>query len=385
MFVTVSKYLNRIAKSPNEAHRFVEATSAEKLRITREMLTLIFSYHQTLPNFLEFLFPFARDIYGSDFHFGGFRSQVRFSGADRGLHIADRGWSGQDLKVCYNLKSAERNEGVSSNEWPWHMDQSAVHHTFDIETGQASWVVFKGDQRIKHRIKSATSDKSPSRFSFHTLEQAFTSTLEIHLIFCEWSAQTWRWYVNFLDREIQSSTSAALFSSLEPPVSRPQHDSATNIQQRHGRQVNRNSPAAATNRVQGLSAGEEVELGPNISEGATPIVPSPMFPTLEKQSTTDAMFSFSKLQETHTIGEMVNNANLLLKVNQNVLTELKGAYKSFESLPGWPAGLSSNCRGDLTRFDQRIANMQNDMAIQQSRVEKLLRSIADRKSLVRGW
>lgn len=369
---------------PRCSFMFVEATSVQKLRITREMLTLILSYHQVLPNFLEFIFPFARDLHSSDFHFGGFRSHVRFSAADKGLFIPDRGWSGQDLKVCYNLKSAEHDDRVSSNEWPWYMDQSAVHHSFDVKTGQASWIVIKGDARIKHRIKSATSDKSLSRFSFHTQEQAFTSTLEVHLIFCEWSGQTWRWYVNFLDKEIQSSTSAAVFSSLEAPVSWPQNARATNIRQRHGKQVNKTTPAAVTNRVQGLSNREGVESGPSVGERATPIIPSPMLPTSDDQPTKDAGLSFSKLQGAHAIEELVNDANLLLKVNQNVLTELKETYKSFQGSPDWPTNLSSNCRGDLTRFDQRITNIQNDMAIQQSRVEKLLRFIADRKSLLYG-
>ena len=385
MFVASFKCLNSIVKGSNAAHSFVEATSVEKLRITREMLTLILSYHQALPNFLEFIFPFARDVYPSDFHFGGFRSQFRFSEGDKGLQIPDRGWSGQDLKVCYNLKSVEHDEGVSSNDWPWYMGQSAVHHSFDVQTGQASWVVVKGDQRIKRRIKSATSDKSLSRFLFQTPEQAFTSTLEVHLIFCEWSGQTWRWYINFLDKEIQSSTRAAVSSSLETPVSWPQNASATNIRQRHGKQVNKTTPAVASDRVRGPSNGEGVKSGPNFGERAAPIIPSPMLPTPENQFTEDVGFSFGNLQGTHAIEEMVNNANLLLKVNQNVLTELKETYRSLEGSPGWPASLRLNCGGDLIRFDQRITNIQNDMAIQQSRVEKLLRLIADRKSLVRGW
>ena len=349
----------------------MQASDAEKLEISREMLTLILSYHQVLPSFLEFLFPFARDHHASDFHFGGFRYQVRFSEGGTALRILERGWSGRDLKVCYNLKSPEYVEGVSSNDWPWYMGQSAVHHVFDIETGYSSWIVVKGGEHLKSRIKSATRDQSYPRFLFHTREQAFTSTLEAHLIFCEWSGQNWRWYINFLDKEIQTSTESAVSSLLENPVSLSQEAGETNIRQRYGKQVNYNTRNAAV--ANGVTCQE-----------ASPAIPTRTHPAPENRYTKFAGFSFSDLQKTHTIEEMVNNASLLLKVNLNVLMELKEAYKSFVNYQGWPANLSSCCRGDLARFDQRITNIQNDMIIQQSRVERVLRLIADRKSLVCG-
>lgn len=102
------------------------------------MLTTVFSYHQVLPSSLEFLFPFARDLYRSGFHFGGPRYQARFAKADKGLCIPERGWSGQDIRLCYNLKSVEHDRGKNAKEWPWYMAQSAVHHSYDLETGQAS-------------------------------------------------------------------------------------------------------------------------------------------------------------------------------------------------------------------------------------------------------
>ena len=336
--------------------RFVEATFGEKLGITREMLTLILSYHQALPCFLEFLFPFARDLYASDFHFGGLRYQTRFSAEDRGLQIPDRGWSGLDVKVCYNLKSVEHNEDLGSKEWPWYIGQSAVHHSFDIETNQASWMVVMGIHSLKHRIKSATKDQALSSLSFHNQEQAFASTLAVHLIICEWSGQTWRWYINFLDKKIQSSTKPAVSSVLEEPVSLSNVSRLANMRQRRGRQPSQGNQQAA---------------------GATTAIPAP-----EIGQVRETGFSFSNLQGTHAIEERVNNAVLLMKVNQNVLTELRKAYRSFESSPGWPANLKATGHGDLIRFDQRIASIQNDMAIQQSRTEKLLTLIADRKSLV---
>lgn len=81
--------------------------------------------------------------------------------------------------------------------------------------------------------------------------------------------------------------------------------------------------------------------------------------------------------------ERINAASLNLKVNENVLSDLKAAYQYFEHAEGWPSEFSTQCREDLNRFEQRITSMQKDMAIQQARVEILSRLIADRRSLVK--
>ena len=75
------------------------------------MLTLVFTYHQVLPSFLDFLFPFGNQQYAQDFHFSGFKYEDRFSDADSGLRIPELGWSGRDFQFCYNLKSKEPSKG----------------------------------------------------------------------------------------------------------------------------------------------------------------------------------------------------------------------------------------------------------------------------------
>lgn len=54
--------------------RFVTAPNAQdRLQVTREMLTLVFTYHQLMAPFLDFLFAFQD--YASDFHFSEFRAE----------------------------------------------------------------------------------------------------------------------------------------------------------------------------------------------------------------------------------------------------------------------------------------------------------------------
>ncbi|KAL9131155.1 MAG: hypothetical protein Q9217_000856 [Psora testacea] len=334
-----------------------------KLRITRDLLALILSYQQALPQFLDLLFLFARDFDASEFYSIGLRHATRLTSEGRGPEILERGWSGRDIKICYNLKSPECDDTTDSNDWPWNTEQSAVHHSFDVETGQASWIVVKGDSLLKDRIQSATEDGAKPGLSFVSREQGFGSALAIHLIFCDWSRQNWHSYINFLRKQIQTLTKRAKSPLAETTTTLSSRLGAAGLRQRQGTQVNQQSTQVSTT---GAATGPNpFSSSQSSAQGAKP-----------------ATFSLSDLQDSHSIEEIVNNASLNLKVNQDVLSELRAAYKCFEHATGWPTDLSTQCRGDLTRFAQRVTSIQNDMAIQQSRVEALSRLIADRRSLV---
>ena len=70
----------------------------------------ILTYHQVMPAFLDFLFPFGFQKYRQDFHFGGFRQHTTLSDLDRGLAIAEIGRSGRGYQLCYSLKAVEQSK-----------------------------------------------------------------------------------------------------------------------------------------------------------------------------------------------------------------------------------------------------------------------------------
>jgi hypothetical protein len=81
--------------------------SRERLKTTRQMLMFVFTYYQIMPDFLDFIFPFGKQLYTQDFHFSGFRHEERLSEDDRGLNLSHLGRSGRDVRMCYSLKSVE--------------------------------------------------------------------------------------------------------------------------------------------------------------------------------------------------------------------------------------------------------------------------------------
>lgn len=367
---------------------FVHAPhSRASLKVTRDMLTLVFTYHQVLPQFLDFLFPFGNQQYAQGFHFSGFKYENRFSDVDSGLKIPDLGWSGRNFQFCYNLKSIERSRGQP--EWPWSIRQSALYHSFDVENGRTNWIVIKGDQLLKKRIKLATGSRGlPETSCFDTVDRAFASSLAVHIIMCEWSGENWRWFINFLEEALQTTTRPTLSAMVDPfPSSMANEEplghsmlaqcakSCTDITLADP--VLRGPPAQAYH-LKGRSTS-------NCKTMSDIDLASQELDTLQPQVTTSHPdFSFSDLQRIQFIQEKVNETLLVLKVNVDVLTELRQYYHSICESDGWPRELIVKCKGDIFRFETRVVAVEKDLRMQQSRTETLLRLLADRKSLLYG-
>jgi hypothetical protein len=124
------------------------------------MFSFLFTYHQVMASFLDFVFPFGKQVYARDFHFSGFREESRLVYDSKDAGIPGLGRSGIGLKLCYNLRSVERS---SEPSLPWSIRQTAVYHDFDLETGRTLWVIVKGNKLIKNRMNESSPVQSALR------------------------------------------------------------------------------------------------------------------------------------------------------------------------------------------------------------------------------
>ncbi|KAF2204801.1 hypothetical protein GQ43DRAFT_428635 [Delitschia confertaspora ATCC 74209] len=176
--------------------------SRAPLRISHEMFCFLLTYHQVMPAFLDFIFPFGEQEYEQDFHFCGFREENHLDNGLQGLLIPELGRSGCELRLCYNLRSVERSGST------WSIRQTAVYHSFDLENGHSLWITVKGNNCIKDRITESLSPlKKPK---FQTRDVAFSASLVTHLLMCDWAGENWRWYINDLEHDLQKLTRHAL-------------------------------------------------------------------------------------------------------------------------------------------------------------------------------
>ena len=190
---------------------FVHAEhSRARLKVSYEMFCLLLTYHQVMPTFLDFIFPFGEQEHQKDFHFSGFREEDPWDCRQIPAPIDQLRRSGKEMRLCYNLRSVER--AGSHKHLPWSIRQTAIYHSFDIETGNSFWVTVKGNNCMRDRILNSLSPTN--RPKHESNEDSFAASLESHLLMCDWAGENWQWYINDLETELQKLTRAALFAPI---------------------------------------------------------------------------------------------------------------------------------------------------------------------------
>ncbi|OXV12074.1 hypothetical protein Egran_00165 [Elaphomyces granulatus] len=196
---------------PDPRCRFVFITansdSRSTLKITRKMLNRLLTYHQVMPNFLDFLSVFGVQEKPRDIRFSSFRGQDLTSKFSRALAIWSLGRSGKHYQMCYNLKSVNLIQPGT-----WSIRQAAIHHQFDSKSGNSLWIFAQGHWDIKDRISVMLgSKKRPEDCDFSSVANCLRSSLAVHLLMCEWSMENWRQYLQHLEDNVEKETDSALY------------------------------------------------------------------------------------------------------------------------------------------------------------------------------
>lgn len=363
---------------------------------------LCFSSFQVFPEFVDFLFPFGFRSDKQDFYFSGFRHRIQLAERWRNNAPNARRVS-KKFQLCYNLKSVE-----PSDTDKWSIRHCAVHHSFDLMEIRASWITVKGDSLMKRRIESATSNQGPLGMSdFNSINQAFNASLETHLIFCDWSAENWRWYINYLEDSFQHMTQRTFSAPVHvtglptAEIDRftlgPRIDTGRTNRSKFSMFSRESQLVEKRSLKQGLKhrlsvprtytnpdTGKSQPLPPDEDNDEEDDEPgSPLKPTDIKAEDKSRGFSFGKLRKVHKIAEKANEAFLVLKQNINILAQLKNFYKLTLNHKDFPKDLADSCKDANGDFATRIEGLENDMQIQILRLETLLRLFRDRKNLVK--
>lgn len=173
------------------------------------MFKFLFTYHQVMPSYLDFVFPFGKQKHKKDFHFSGLREDALLNANQTVGGLPEIGRSAREWRLCYNLRSVEQSK---INE-PWSIRQAAVYQTFDLQSGRTLWIVVKGNNEIRNRVAEAGNDQSTR--TTEARSQALSRVLDIHLMICDWSGENWRWYINDLEDQFHKLAGSVLAMPVE--------------------------------------------------------------------------------------------------------------------------------------------------------------------------
>lgn len=185
--------------------------SRAPLQITRSMLGKIFTYHQVMPSYLDFISVFGHQSHRlepRDLRFSGFRTQMSLAQSNRHAPASSIGRSGRQYQLSYNLKGVTflEEDKTIGQQSEWSIRQAAIHHQFDVVEGTTLWVVTKGLDDLQQQYKELTGPNArPEDRSFGTPEECFRSSLAAHLLFCHWSTEDWRGYIRHLEDVVEEN------------------------------------------------------------------------------------------------------------------------------------------------------------------------------------
>lgn len=382
---------------------FVHAPSSRgKLHTTREMLCLLLTYQQIIPEFIDFIFPFGKQSKAQDFHYSAFRQRTRLLKSRQGLSLRKLGWSGSDFQICFNLKSVEHSD--SQPDRPWSIRHCAVAHTFDVETGRASWIMIKGNKLMQKRMIAATSRCGSAELrDFRTINRSFAACLVVLQMLCDWMIEDWCWYINFLDDRYQDISRRTIVNEINLPSLRPMKD-VGNIRKPQRVQTARSERSIFSkfSRKRAETAETFSSIGEKGEEtiantfthrdtGLSQPLPPGVNYEGEELPEKDAVqyddygqqeFSFRDLQDLQFIDTKAGEAALVIEHVSNIFQQILQYYQTLFRLEEFPQEISTKCREEMIHFEMHVKGTVMELQLQTSRIETLQKSVSNCKTFV---
>ena len=178
---------------------------------SKKQMQYILTYLQVMPSFLDFVFPFGSP--SGLAHFTGFRQHdTVLVPHDRRGAIPRLGRSGSSIGHSFLLHSPSvTGEPIGK----WSIRQSAIYHQFDVQTGQALWIVSRGDENLFDRLRRMAIQVDASLADdFIDSTTSFRSSLSVHQLFFEWSTESCRDNIGQLERDLEQTRKHMLIDDL---------------------------------------------------------------------------------------------------------------------------------------------------------------------------
>ncbi|KAF8848377.1 hypothetical protein BDZ45DRAFT_732967 [Acephala macrosclerotiorum] len=387
-------HVHASASNPDSSCRFVFLAaphSRERLYTSRKLLTYVLSYYQVMPSFLDFLFAFGRQEHACDLNFSGFRQESRLHPMYSCLQVPELGRSGRELRVCYNLKSVEPS--TYQPHMPWSIRQAAVYHSLDLITGNSFWIVTKGDELIRERINDSMQPCGlPKELGIlEPIGNALVSSLDIHMIICEWCSEHWRWYISYLEEMTREKTGDIFALIMEPPQIPVDGKLRNPLTWRPVLSTaNEKKSWRPKKFLKVLPNSSKLRLNRSTGQPATSPLPPAAEPSrrsntgdisFRPHSISPKKFSLLNFREIQSIEDRANEILLVLESDISVLTKLQEHYITITQSKHCPQDLIRDCGFQLEKFENKLSGIISDLHMQHSRATTLLRLLADRKNL----
>lgn len=371
------------------------------------MLHYLCSYEQVSPILIDVLTSFGRQKAPLGFHSASFCQDDLTKPSQPALvEIPEFGRSGWELRHCYKLHGLEISSPNSKAKWT--MRQTAMYHSFDMETGRAMWLAVKANNEIRDRIKEGTESLEAMRASdFSTPGSLFVACLTTHLIAFDWCTEGWRLHLGDIESDVREILVKVKSTPLEPLGDELNFTprlitAATMPSLRDGE----NSTISRQNTLQAqyspIQAFNATKAGiTKLCAAMNAIVPeAKVEKSREMNPPQDAQadqrekiskhleklkgFSFAEFQKLNFFTGKLQEVKLAMCLNIGVLRSTREYYRQRYQSAQFPSAIKnfSESNGSFENFIQRVTSLEQDLEADTARTEALILLIEDGKRLV---
>lgn len=263
---------------------------------------------------------------------------------------------------------------MQPEQWPWYLEESAVYHSFDLHNGRITWIMIKANDLLLKRILASKKLIGGTQYSTNgatALDMALATSLATHLVVCQWAVEEWRWYINFLESQVQVHTEKGLYIMADDD--RVPDDWANDPESEPG--------SKAVSMFKWIPIGISKKIRSLISKFRSSTTHANQKSEVGSNDPAGLGFAFDNLQKTQGVGEKANEALLTLKSNEEVLVGLRDHYEAlFDASQGF--SITDECQTAIAQFERRLKKIESTFRHEQTRVETLLRLVDVRKNLV---
>lgn len=381
----------------------------DSFNCSADMFKLLCSFHQVPPAFLNNIFSFGATLHPLDYGLAAFSNEDTILQRESNLlPVPSLGRSGREIRHSYLLRSVEESDSVSG--WGWGIRQVAIYHSFDLVTGHTTWFTVKGNPLIKDRINEYVSKNSIfQRGSTPTLPESFAATLDIHSMIFDWCDESWRWFINDVEKAARKIIDKAKTITIndDPKLNQIPDGIKQNVFRRSST-MNSKSVSRSNTLVESIHQGvqgvrrfitwaksrKEDSVDEKTAGGATSpkqsIPPSTSNPMttgeeklLERLAILD-MFSFEEMQRLQEVAEKIQHGLLVIKLDLNVLGQIANYYRRLSRAKNIPSlnVIQKECQNDFLLFDQKAEAIKMSLNIRKEQLQSLLQLVGDGRTLV---
>ncbi|CAG7557938.1 unnamed protein product [Fusarium equiseti] len=279
--------------------------------------------------------------------------------------------SGREIRYSFVLRSVESSTSITTKDKSWGIRQLAVYHSFDVVSGQALWVTCKGNALNEELFKDALSD---SKGELNSVSQAFSYSLENLGMILDWCDSNWVFYINELFDDVKPKVDKA-----RTPGIHEETRLSSDVRRATGLTESPTEKSPGCTTITSDTSKHRVTYEDRMKRFED------RMKHLEGEDWVQKLhdFSFDELQGLQQDLEKIQEALLVLKLNKQVIRQLREHYESILDDYNIPIlkGIQDECKLSFLQSFQRSKSVEANLEARQVQLEALLLLVKESKEM----